>query len=274
MTWQEAPGRTRTRFGPAYTSGLPRTGAGAHGQRPGRGSHRGGHELGPGGDGAGDRGRGQYDPYTGYDITNPKNRFLNRDLQGHQPDGGPNKLLLYRLGATGQKQASAEVSPLTATAKYPGVRGNDISIVITELTDPEDAFAVSTVVGGEIVDQQTAKTVEELSANDWVAWSGTGALAATVGKALSGGADGSPASADYTDFLAAIEPYKFDVLILRRRRHHRAGRDGGLCEAPGGGGGAYTQLVAAGLTNPDDRFVVNIMSGVVLSDGTALTPSR
>ena len=46
-----------------------------------------------------------------------------------------------------------------------------------------------------------------------MAWSGTGALAATVGKALSGGADGSPASADYTDFLAAIEPYKFDVLI-------------------------------------------------------------
>ena len=152
-------------------------------------------------------------PYTGYDITNPKNRFLNEIFKGTNRTAAPNKLLLYRLGATGQKQASAEVSPLTATAKYPGVRGNDISIVITELTDPEDAFAVSTVVGGEIVDQQTAKTVEELSANDWVAWSGTGALAATVGKALSGGADGSPASADYTDFLAAIEPYKFDVLI-------------------------------------------------------------
>ncbi|UQT47353.1 hypothetical protein M5E87_20270 [Flavonifractor plautii] len=273
MTWQEVPGRARTRCGPASTSGLPRTGAGAHGQRPGRGSHRGGHELGPGGDGAGDRGRGQYDPYTGYDITNPKNRFLNEIFKGTNRTAAPNKLLLYRLGATGQKQASAEVSPLTATAKYPGVRGNDISIVITELTDLEDAFAVSTVVGGEIVDQQTAKTVEELSANDWVAWSGTGALAATVGKALSGGADGSPASADYTDFLAAIEPYKFDVLIYD-------GTDTTVQDAmvafvaPGGGGGAYTQLVAAGLTNPDDRFVVNIMSGVVLSDGTTLTPSR
>ena len=123
-------------------------------------------------------------PYTGYDITNPKNRFLNEIFKGTNRTAAPNKLLLYRLGATGQKQASAEVSPLTATAKYPGVRGNDISIVITELTDLEDAFAVSTVVGGEIVDQQTAKTVEELSANDWVAWSGTGALAATVGCVL------------------------------------------------------------------------------------------
>ena len=101
-------------------------------------------------------------PYTGYDITNPKNRFLNEIFKGTNRTAAPNKLLLYRLGATGQKQASAEVSPLTATAKYPGVRGNDISIVITELTDPEDAFAVSTVVGGEIVDQQTAKTVDSV----------------------------------------------------------------------------------------------------------------
>ena len=213
-------------------------------------------------------------PYTGYDITNPKNRFLNEIFKGTNRTAVPNKLLLYRLGATGQKQASAEVSPLTATAKYPGVRGNDISIVITELTDLEDAFAVSTVVGGEIVDQQTAKTVEELSANDWVAWSGTGALAATVGKALSGGADGSPASADYTDFLAAIEPYKFDVLIYDGTDTTVQDAMVAFVKRLAAEEGAYTQLVAAGLTNPDDRFVVNIMSGVVLSDGTTLTPQQ
>ena len=56
-------------------------------------------------------------PYTGYDITNPKNRFLNEIFKGTNRTAAPNKLLLYRLGATGQKQASAEVSPLTATAK-------------------------------------------------------------------------------------------------------------------------------------------------------------
>ncbi len=50
-------------------------------------------------------------PYTGYDITNPKNRFLNEIFKGTNRTAAPNKLLLYRLGATGQKQASAEVSP-------------------------------------------------------------------------------------------------------------------------------------------------------------------
>ena len=213
-------------------------------------------------------------PYTGYDITNSKNRFLNEIFKGTNRTAAPNKLLLYRLGASGQEQAAVEVAPLTVTAKYPGTRGNDISIVITELTEPADTFTVSTVVSGEIVDQQTAETVEDLVANDWVTFSGTGALAATVGSPLTGGADGTPASSDYTDFLSAIEPYKFDILIY----------DGSdttvqdamvafvkrLCEEEG----AYTQLVAAGLTNPDSRFVINVMSGVTLSDGTALTPQQ
>lgn len=80
-----------------------------------------------------------------------------------------------------------EIAPLTATAKYVGVRGNDISVVVTALSSPEGSFEVSTVVDGEIKDQQTAKTVEELAANSWVDWSGTGALTANgQGTALTG----------------------------------------------------------------------------------------
>ena len=213
-------------------------------------------------------------PYTGYDITNPKNRFLNEIFKGTNRTAAPNKVLLYRLGASGQTEATATVSPLTATAKYPGARGNDISIVITELTTPEDTFTVSTVVDGEIVDQQTAKTVEDLTPNDWVTWSGTGALAATVGQPLTNGADGTPASADYTDFLAAIEPYKFDALIYDGSDTTVQDAMVAFVKRLAEEEGAYTQLVAANLTNPDDRFVVNVMSGVVLSDGTTLTPQQ
>lgn len=39
--------------------------------------------------------------------------------------------------------------------------------------------------------------------------------------------------------------------------------------------GTYSQLVASGFsTNPDSRFVVNVMSGVTLGDGTILTPAH
>lgn len=213
-------------------------------------------------------------PYTGYDITNPKNKFLNEMFKGTNRTAAPRQVLLYRLGATGQTAATAAVAPLTATAKYPGVRGNDITIVITELTDPADTFTVSTVVGGVIEDQQTAKTVEDLTPNEWVTWSGTGALEATVGTPLTNGADGTPASSDYTDFLMAIEPYKFDVLAYDGSDTTVEDAFQAFIKRIADEEGAQSQLVAASLTNPDSRYITNVNSGVVLNDGTTLTPQQ
>lgn len=213
-------------------------------------------------------------PYTGYDITNPKNKFLNEMFKGTNRTAAPNTVLLYRLGASGQEQATVTVSPLTATANYPGTRGNDITIVITELTSPADTFTVSTVVDGVIEDQQTVQTAQELVANDWVTFSGTGALTASVGSPLTGGADGTPASADYTDFLTAIEPYKFDVLAYDGSDTTVQDAFQAFIERIADEEGAQSQLVAAGLTNPDSRYITNVNSGVVLSDGTTLTPQQ
>lgn len=38
--------------------------------------------------------------------------------------------------------------------------------------------------------------------------------------------------------------------------------------------GVYAQLVMANATAPDSRFVINVMSGFTLSDGTELTPQQ
>ena len=61
--------------------------------------------------------------------------------------------------------------------------------------------------------QQTAKTADTLAGNGWVTFSGTGALTATTGAALTGGLDGTVQSAAYSAYLSAIEPYAFDVMI-------------------------------------------------------------
>lgn len=212
--------------------------------------------------------------YTGYDITDPNNKFLNEMFKGTNRTAAPNKVLLYRLGASGQTSASATVSPLTVTARYPGTRGNDISIVITELTSPADTFTVSTVVDGEIEDQQTAQTAQELVSNDWVTFSGTGALTASVGSPLTGGADGTTASSDYTDFLTAIEPYKFDVLAYDGSDTTVADAFQAFIQRIADEEGAQSQLVAAELTNPDSRYITNVNSGVVLNDGTTLEPQQ
>ena len=212
--------------------------------------------------------------YTGYPITAAQNRFLNEMLKGTNRTAAPNKILLYRLNGTGGTAATVTTGTLTATAKYPGVRGNNITIVITELTEPEDNFTVDTVVDGRIVDSQMAATANTLTANDWVTFSGTGALTSTVGAPLTSGVDPVAAATNYTDFLTAIEPYKFDVLIYDGTDSTVRDAMTAFIKRIAEENGVYAQLVASGLTNPDSRFVVNVASGVTLSDGTALTPQQ
>lgn len=213
-------------------------------------------------------------PYTGYDITAPQNRFLQEIFKGTNRTSAPTTLLLYRPTASGSAQAKVTTGSLTATALYPGARGNDISVVITELTDPESSFLVTTVVDGVIVDQQTAAQVSDLVGNNWVTWSGSGALTATTGVSLAGGLDGTVQSAAYSAYLQAIEPYAFDVMIYD-------GDDSSVLTAlqsfiirVNDENGQYCQLCAAEMTNPDSRYIINVNSPVTLSDGTELTPQQ
>ena len=210
-------------------------------------------------------------PFCGYDITSPEARFLQQIFLGTNRTSGANKVLLYRPTATSSAQATVTTGVLTATALYPGVRGNDITIIITEEVDAE-TFAVSTVVDGNVVDEQTGITnVSDLVANDWVTWSGEGAVAATVGSPLTGGNDGTVEASAYSTVLTAIEPYKFDVLIYDGSDPTVQTAMTSFIKRQNDDNGIYCQLVAANLTNPDSRYVVNVMSPATLNDGTELT---
>ena len=94
-------------------------------------------------------------PVTGYDITSPNIRFLNEIFKGSNRTPAPRQVLLYRLTGTGAAQSSVTIGELTVTAKYPGTRGNDITVVITEETD--NTFTVSTVVDNEVADRQNGR---------------------------------------------------------------------------------------------------------------------
>lgn len=213
-------------------------------------------------------------PFCGYDITSPQALFLRQIFLGTNRTDGAQKVLLYRPPASGSAAATATVGALTATANYPGARGNNIALIVTEDPDEEDTFTVSTVVDGEIADQQTAQTADTLTANDWVTFSGTGALTATTATALTGGADGTVQAAAYSDFLTAIEPYQFDILIYDGTDATVQSAMVSFVQRLCDDNGQYCQLVAAGLTAADSRYVINVASGVTLEDGTTLTPGQ
>lgn len=211
---------------------------------------------------------------TGYPMSDPKNRFLREIFKGTNRTDPPREVLLYRPAASSGAAASATISPLTVTARYQGARGNDISVIITELTDPADTFTVQTVVAGTIMDTQTVETAEELVPNDWVEFSGTGALTATASTPLTSGADGTVSATAYSSYLTAIEPYKFDVMIYDGTDPTVQAAMESFIQRIADEAGQYAQLVASGLTNPDSRFVINVESGATLEDGTALTPAQ
>jgi hypothetical protein len=117
---------------------------------------------------------------------------------------------LYRLN-TGVK-ATKTFGNLVCTAKYTGLRGNDISVAIQQNIDDNTKFDVITYVSGFVVDTQyLLATVADVKGNKWVDFSGTGVLATAAGAALINGTNGTVSSTNYSDFITAIEVKDFNT---------------------------------------------------------------
>ena len=140
--------------------------------------------------------------------------------------------------------------------------------------DVEGLFTVTTLVDGAQVDQQTARTGKDLIPNAWVSFSGGAALTATAGITLTGGADGTVAPQAYSDFLTALEPYSFDVLVYEGADSTVRDAYAAFVNRISSQEGRYAQLVTTGAEHAGSRFVINCQSGVVLESGETLTPQE
>lgn len=137
----------------------------------------------------------------GYDYTSGKLKGL-RDLF-------LNATTLYAFRLNSGDKASNTY----ATAKYSGIRGNDIKIVIAVNADDETKFDVTTMIDSTTVDTQTVATAAELIANDFVDFKAEATLVATAGTALTGGTNKLIVTGtEYQTFLDKIESYSFNVL--------------------------------------------------------------
>ncbi|KYG88994.1 phage tail protein [[Bacillus] sp. KCTC 13219] len=101
-----------------------------------------------------------------------------------------------------------------ATAKYKGVRGNDITIVIQANVDEPTKFDVKTLLDGVTVDEQVAvTTAADLVANDYVTFKSGATLAVTAGTPLADGSNGTAITGGaHQEALDALEAYGFNTL--------------------------------------------------------------
>lgn len=181
-------------------------------------------------------------------------------------------LLLYRLN-TGTK-AAATIGNLAVTAKWGGLRGNDVSLIVQENIDDATKFNVLTFVDGAEVDKQTVLTIEGLAANDWVVFSGTGALTQTAGVPLVGGADGTITNQAYVDYLAAVEILDFNALALPSTDDTLKATFVAFCQRLRNIEGKKIQVVLENYPAADFEGVISVKNGVILSNGATLSAAQ
>ena len=141
-------------------------------------------------------------PKIGYTAFNEESQIFREALKGCY------KAIIYRLD-TGGSKATAALLPLTATAKYAGIVGNEIAVsVVANGTK----FDVITLFRGIERNRQTVTTIAELVPNDYVVFSGTGNVVANAGVTLAGGTNGTINTETYSTYLNKIKAYKWNTM--------------------------------------------------------------
>jgi len=182
-------------------------------------------------------------------------------------------VLLYRLNEG--EPAKAQISEnFNVLANYGGQKGNEVTIQVTENVLDSSKRDVVTYVGTDIVDKQVVTDVKDLVKNKYVQFSGEGEVTITAGVTLSGGKNGVPSVADYTAFLEAAETEYFDVIALPNNTSEQLKATFvAFIKRLRDDQGRKVQGVLPNYA-ADHEGIINVTSGVVLEDGTEITPAK
>lgn len=201
----------------------------------------------------------------GYDISAPQMLAVREALKRAQT------LLVYRLNEGAP--ATVTAGNLVVTAKYGGVRGNDLSVVVQTNVDDTSKFDVITMLNGVRQDTQVVGDITGLQTNDWVSFTAAGdenTLAPTAGAPLVGGTDGTSTNADHTNYLAAIEVYDFNTVGLVSDDNTLKMLYTTFVKRLREDEGKKVQLVVTNYPTADYEGVISVKNGVVLEDQTVI----
>lgn len=202
--------------------------------------------------------------YSVYDSDENRQMLLIREaLKKAQ------KIIVYRVNSGTAAKATSE--PITATAKYPGTRGNKLSFTVS--ANPVDGFDVQVNLdGSKVAEYEGLSTVEDLIAQDcaYITFSGTGALKAIAGVNMTSGTDTTVENDDVTTFLDAIEGVKFNTLCFPLTDASLQTAAKTKIKYMRENMGKGVQVVMPDTESDDYEGVINVTNAVVV-DGVTLT---
>ena len=174
-------------------------------------------------------------------------------------------LKLYRLNKGGAK-ATITIGDLTVTAKYTGLFGNKIAMLIKDLEN--GLFEVSTYADGYAVDTQKAATIADLVSNDFVDFSGEGALTESASVLLKGGTNGEYSNVNYTEYFGLLKTTQWQTLAIVQNADEVNSLAAQFIEEMRDAEGKYVQVVLANYDDANYEGIINNVSSVVMNDET------
>lgn len=202
---------------------------------------------------------------VGFTASDAESKLLNIMLQYCY------QAKVYRLDSGGTK-ASATIGTsnvLTVTAKYAGTFGNNITIQIVK---EGELYNVSTFVKGAEKDSQKVATIDELEANDFVTFSGTGVPEANAGKPLTNGTNGtvtlSTAIPAYMELLKTANWQTAAFPQLDDEESTLKANVVTFIEGQRNDNGKYVQAVIADYPAADFEGIISNTNGAVINDVT------
>ena len=172
-----------------------------------------------------------------------------------------NKIYVYNLNADGVKATSTY-----ATAKYEGIVGNKIKIVIAPTSRISNGYDVKTYCGTAIVDSQlvvaTAGVITGLVDNAYVTWaSNITAPTEEVSVTLAGGSNGTEAS-DHTAAIVALSRKSFNVLCAYTTTSTNIERYASACRTSRDDSGVNYQCLIFNTAGMNYEGIVNLCNTV------------
>ncbi len=191
-----------------------------------------------------------------------------------------NKLKIYRANIGGKKASITLENGLNITAKYAGEFGNKIAILIKQ--DGEQ-YVVETYANGCFVDSQKISSTNELVENDFVTFKvileeGQDGIALSTINAtlLVGGENGQVEnkSNSYMPYLKLLRTAQWNTLGVIDDITEILSTIVSFIKEMREDEGKYVQAVICNYNEADYEGIINNVNGVVMKDGTEISPQE
>lgn len=181
---------------------------------------------------------------------------------------GASKVLVCKVNE-GTKANIELASGVTATAMCEGTKGNSIT-VITKTVDTK--HTISTYFNNSKVDEQIISSYSDFKENGFIKISGSGAVSQGT-KQLQGGTDVVASASDYLDALNIFRTYNFNVLSYGGDESGIKANIEAFIKDMRDNEGIKIQAVMSDYSSDYEGIIV-VDNGVILSDGSQLTPGQ